>query len=182
MVVDSTSASLVSVVSLIVLLWMGCGENASESIDREKRPGVSLPSLVEAGIDRPPGTETLEVLDRLPSPLRIEKEPQENRHVPNQVDTLRTYYYRGLEFTVYDVAGDPKEIMKDITVVDSTYETEEGLRVGLSRDRVRSVLGPPDRIGGDTHVYRLATPTPNHLHVTFSDNRVSRLEWSFYVD
>lgn len=170
----------------LVLVWAGCGQEASESsspqADRKGRPGVSLDALIEAGIDRPPGTDSLPVLDRLRPPLRIEREPHENRHVRGQVDTLRTYVYRGMKFTVYEVAGASKEIMESLTVVDSRYETEKGLRVGLSREESEVLLDSPDQAQGDTLVYELGSPVPNFLRVSFEKNRISRLEWSFYVD
>lgn len=170
----------------LVLVWAGCGQEASESpspqVDREGRPGVSLDALIQAGIDRPPGTDSLAVLDRLRPPLRVEREPHKNRHVRGQVDTLRTYVYHGMEVTVYDVAGDPKEIMERLTVVDSSYRTEKGLRVGLSKEEAEALLGPPDQAQGDSLVYELGTPVPNFLRVSFEQNRISRLEWSFYVD
>lgn len=168
---------------LLALLWTGCGRGASDSSDREQgRPGVSLTALVEAGTKPSPETDSLRVLDRLKPPLRIETEPQKNRHVPGQVDTLRTYVYRGLEFTVYDVAHDPKVMMQNLTVADSTYETEDGLRVGLSREHVRALLGTPDQVESDTLTYRLGAPAPNHLQVSLRNDCVTRLKWSFYVD
>lgn len=169
--------------ALLALLWAGCGRGASDQSDREQgRPGVSLTELVKAGTEPSPETDSLRVLDRLKPPLRIDTEPQKNRHVPGQIDTLRIYVYRGLEVTVYDVANDPTEMMQSLTVVDSTYETEEGLRVGLPRERIRALLGTPDQVEGDTLTYRLGTPAPNHLQVSFRNDHVARLKWSFYVD
>lgn len=172
----------------VAVLWAGCSGGADTSRPSASpevepgRPGVSLSALVDAATNRPPGQDSLAVLDRLSTPLRVETEPRGNRHNPSQIDTLRTFYYRGLQFTVYDVTGDAKEIMQDIAVTDSVYTTEEGVRVGMSQDQVRSALGEPDEVENGTFVYHLSEVTPSQFRVVFEGDRVTRMEWDLYVD
>lgn len=179
---------LVGGVLILAAVCMSCRQEAGP--DQQPAPSeaesgplaVPLSDLVGAAMDRPAGQDSLAVLDRLGEPLRIEAEPHENRHEPGQVDTLRTFHYTGLQFTVYDVTGSAKEIMQDITVTDSVYTTEEGVRVGMHRQQVRAALGAPDHTEETTFVYNLSEVTPNQLRVLFEEGKVTRLEWNFYVD
>lgn len=185
------STPFLRVSAVLLVLWgafTGCRREGAPSQqptgpDAEPvRPAVPVAALVDAALNRPPGQESLTVLDRLHDPLRIEVEPRENRHDPGQVDTLRTFHYTGLQFTVYDVAGSAKEIMQSITVTDSAYATDGGAHVGMHRQQIRAALGPPDRVTDQTFVYNLSTVTSNQLRIAFEEGRAIRLGWKFYVD
>ena len=170
---------------LIAVVWMGCGSETTDSSSpagKLGRPGVSLPALVDAAMERPPEQDALPVLDRLRKPIRVETTPRENRHNPGQIDTLRTFHYAGLQFTVYDVAGDPKEIMQGLVVTDSAYATEAGGRLGMNRQQIRAALGAPDVVEDGAFVYRLSDVTPSELRIAFEAETAARMEWNFYVD
>lgn len=179
---------IIAVLLVLSVASMSCRRGAapdppSASPEAESgRPNVSLSALIDAAMERPPGRDSLAVLDRLGEPIRIQTEPRKNRHDPRQVDTLRTFRYAGLQFTVYDVVGSAKEIMQGIIVTDSTYTTGEGVHVGMRRQQIRMALGAPDQITGSTFVYHLSEVTPSELRVALEEGRATRLEWDFYVD
>ena len=165
-----------------VLLLAGCaGQPAADTSSRSDearagRPGVPLAALIE--------NDFATVLDRLNPPLRVEEEPIENRHVPGQVDTLRTYFYEGLRFTVYDVSASGKKLLQNLTVTSDAYPAPQGVRVGMTRQEITQRLGTPVRQEDGVYIYHLGDgPIPNPiLSVHFENDTVSTLKWSFYVD
>lgn len=144
-------------------------------------PGVSLQTILDQAYSRDPQTEQLTILERLNDPQAIDREPRENRHVPNQIDTLKTYRYEGLHLRVYDVT-DGKEILERVTVTSGAYETEDGLSVGITRSELELQRGEPDQRREDTYIYDLGGELPTMLHVALSGDTVSRLEWRYPVD
>ena len=144
-------------------------------------PGVSLQAILDQAYSRDPQTEQLTILERLNEPQAIDREPRENRHVPNQIDTLKTYRYGGLHLRVYDVT-DGKEILERVTVTSDAYETEDGVSVGITRSELELQRGEPDQRREGTYVYDLGGELPTMLHVALSGDTVSRLEWRFPVD
>jgi hypothetical protein len=148
------------------------------------RPDIALPTILDRTYERT-DDGSLVLLDRLGEPRRIETEPVENRHVPGQIDTLRTLVFDGLAVEVYAVA-DGKELLQEIRVTGPGYETAEGLGVGSTRAAVRDVLGSPARTEGDTVTYEVSEspedPTPTQLHIRYDGDRVAAMTWSYYVD
>ena len=157
---------------------------ANSRLDESARasgPGVSLQTILDQAFERDPQTGELSLLDRLHEPQNTSIETQENTHDPSQTDTLRTRQYEGLQLTVYHVSGG-KEILKNVTVTDSRYETSEGLSTGMSRSEAESLRGQPDQRQDGTYVYNLGGPMPTMLHIAFSGDQVSRMEWQYPID
>lgn len=144
--------------------------------------GVDLAALVEARLNPEPGTERLSLLDSLAPPLRVETEPTENRHVPGQIDTLRTLHYDGLRLTLYDVSASESVILTEIEVTGEQHALREGLRVGDARQAVEDALGPPDERENGTYVYEYGNGASHYLRLYFSGDAVFEIEWSFYYD
>lgn len=176
---------------LLLLTLFGCAPERSTSsppLRSEELDGSAaaapLSEILDSAFDRAEDG-SLAVLDRLGDPRRIEAEPVQNRHDPAQTDTLRTYVYDGLELDVYAVAGG-KELLEEVRVTGSRYETAEGLGVGSTRAAVRDALGPPLRADGDTLTYERTEspedPTPTTLEVRLDGDRVAAMTWQFYVD
>lgn len=141
--------------------------------------GVPLATLVQGVLEGRAG----EVLDRLRPPGSEEVETLQNRHDPEQVDTLRTLHYDGLTVEVYHVGGgSDREFIQSIEVTGGDYETAEGVQVGSTRTRVEEQLGSPATREGDAYVYELSDVTPNQLRIRFDGDTVSAMTWSFYVD
>ena len=140
---------------------------------------VDVDRLIAAG--RGSGTNLASLIDALPRPDRTTAQPYQNRHVAGQVDTLRTYEYPGVRFTVYEVSGANRQMLRGLTVTTDAYATE-GVRVGDGRAQVEATLGAPDaRTGGDWE-YRFGEPTQSDLHLAFAADTVREWRWSFYID
>lgn len=142
--------------------------------------GVPLSEIVDAALN---GRDTT-ALDRLGPPDSITTAPQPNRHVPGQMDTLRTYFYDGVRLTVYDVTNSADQFVTTMQVTGPAYVTQDSLHVGSSRSEVENTLGAPDRQDGDEYIYELGEPVaaPNLLRLTVEADTVQRMTWSFYVD
>jgi hypothetical protein len=147
------------------------------------RPAVPLAAML-SGASQQADDGSLLLLDRLGEPRRVEAEPVENRHVPGQVDTLRTLVWDGLEVEVYAVA-DGRELLREVRVTGAGYETAEGLRVGSTRAEVREAFGAPAHAEGDAATYEVRDapddPTPTQLRVRYDGDRVAAMVWSYYV-
>lgn len=141
---------------------------------------VDLPAILAAD-ERAPGVDTLAVIDQLPEPQRVEEKTRENRHMPGAVDTLRTYHYDGLTFTVVFAAND-KELLQEVRVTGEGYETEQGLRVGLPRAEVQQMLGQSTRTEDGVAVYEMGDEATDVLRVRYQNDRVAELAWNFYID
>ena len=148
-------------------------------------PGIPLTTLLARAEERGPGGDLI-VLGDLGSPRETEREPVRNRHDPSQTDTIVTLRYQGLDVTLYHVTASGRAMIQTVRVTDESYETDEGLRVDLSRQRIRDVLGEPERTENDTWIYEVPgspnDPTPMMLHVDFEGDSVDALIWHLYVD
>lgn len=185
----------IAFVLLAFFTLVGCGDppenekapgedpaDTAEAAPPSGELGIELAALVEARLNPEPGTERLSLLDSLAPPLRVETEPTENRHVPDQIDTLRTLHYDGLRLTLYDVSASESTILTEIEVTGGQYALREGLRVGDTRENTEDALGPPDERENGTYVYEYSNGAPHYLRLYFSGDTVSEIEWSFYYD
>lgn len=148
------------------------------------RPAVPLTTILDEAYQRT-DDGSLDILNRLGEPRRVEAEAIENRHAAGQVDTLRTYVFDGLAVEVYAVTGG-SELLQSVLVTGPGYETTDGLGVGRARAAVRDALGSPMHIDGDTVTYDITSdsgdPTPVALSVRYAADRVAAMQWIYYVD
>lgn len=164
-----------------LVLVAGCKTASPPSAGTSPRP-LALPDLLHLA-----ASDAEALLRRLQEPTRAETEPVENRHVPGQIDTLRTLVYDGLRIQLYEVAdGSGRRLVQEVTVTGEGYATAEGLGVGSTRAEVREALGEPLYAEADALGYEVQEspddPTPALLHVEFQEERVAALRWSLYVD
>lgn len=157
------------------------GQTRQDEEDAAAGPGVSLQTILDRAHERDPETGALTLLDRLNEPQSTSAETRQNTHDPSQTDTLRTRRYDGLELTVYHVSGG-KEILKNVTVAGSQYQTDQGLSVGMTRSELESLRGQPEERQDGTYIYNLGGGMPTMLHISFSGDEVSRMEWQYPID
>ena len=122
------------------------------------------------------------LLRRLGSPRVVQTEPVANQYVRGQTDTLRTLVYTGLEALVYDVTDDSKSFLVRLSVSSTQYTSPEGVRVGLSEERVLDQIGPPTRRNASRGewIYQESDTTPTSMVVRIRDDRVVQIDWEFY--
>lgn len=165
-----------------LVVFSGCASSQSAQQRDIEKPGVPLSVLVNTALGGDPAVDHPAVLERLGEPNQVTSRPQQNRHDPSQIDTLRTLYYDGLRVHTYDVSGSENVIITGIEVTDAAYLTEQDLRVGDARSAVEATIGQPDNVEDGVYAYSLSDISPNWLYVHFEDEVVSKLEWSFYYD
>ena len=182
---------------LLVLVLAGCGSEPSsvpaESPERaaadradlaeaaetqgaaEVRPGVRIDRILRASGD------LSQLLPVLRAPRSARAEPVRNRHVPGQIDSVRTWQYDGLELDIYE-AADGRSLLQRLAVTSGTYGTSDGLSVGETRDDLESVLGAPASSGGAEATYRVGGELPTVVRVVYEPDedgvlRASEIEW-----
>ena len=143
--------------------------------------GVDVETLLENAGNRDSETGQLSILDRLNEPKRVSAESRPNRHVPGQIDTLRTLHYDDVQIAVYEVSGG-KEILQSVTVTGPSLIAPRGVEVGAGRPAVVDELGEPDEQDGEEYVYLDDGPMPTRFHIQFEGDTVRRMEWRFPID
>lgn len=150
----------------------------------QHRPGIPAEDLIRANAQRPPGQDALPVLRRLDEPREMERELEPNRHQPAEMDTVYVYHYDGLVLD-FIRTHNGREIIENIEITDERYDTPQRIRVGMSREEVRSILGEPQETaaGEDRYFLQISEPGPEELFaVEFVDDRVRLIRYGFYVD
>ncbi len=69
-----------------------------------------------------------------------------------------------------------------ITLTDPRYALPGGLAVGASRAEVEAVLGEPQQISDERYFYLASDGFPKTVEFSFVDNRVRRVEWTYWTD
>lgn len=170
-----------AVVLVPLFVLAACG-STEETTAPSGTADVTLDDLLEAGARTDADAALPAVLQRLGPPQRVHRHPVENEHVAGQIDTIRTYTYDGLRLRTYDVAASSKVLLIGLVVTNGRYQTEDGLRVGTSREAVEARRGEPSDVRDDTYVYQLSEVAPDWLYVRFEDDTVAELEWDLYYD
>jgi len=124
---------------------------------------------------------TGDLIDRLGPPQRTDTRSVPNQYVENQIDTVRTLVYRGLEAQVYDVTGQSKAFLVRLVLRSAQYATPEGLRVGASEQAVLDAMGDPTRRDAEQEelIYQDDDPTGTVMVVRLKGGHVSRIAWEF---
>lgn len=162
-------------------------EPTVERTESDRRRSAGPPSdvvsrLIRTALQTDGSVSYRTLLQRLGPPQRVQTETIANRYVRDQVDTLRTLVYNGVEALVYDVTSEAKAFLARLSLSDARYATPEGLRVGLSEKRLTEKIGPPTRFNDEegTLIYQETTTTPTSMVVHVQDGQVVRIDWAFY--
>ncbi len=144
-------------------------------------PSDVVAQIIETALETGGSVSYRTLIQRLGAPQSVQSEPIANRYIRDQVDTLRTLVYSGVEVLVYDVTRDAKEFLARLSLLDARYATPSGLRVGLSEERVIEKIGPPTRRDESEGklIYQETEATPTSLIVRVRDGRVARIDWEF---
>lgn len=161
-------------------------EPVVEDTEADRRP-VGPPAdvvsqLIQKALQTGGSVSYRTLVQRLGVPQRVETEPIANQYVRGQIDTLRTLVYPGMEALVYDVTSEAKTFLVRLSLSGDQYATPEGLRVGLTEERVIDKLGPPTRRNSATGelIYQETEATPTSMVVRLQEGRVVQIDWEFY--
>jgi hypothetical protein len=164
------------VLGLLALLVTACATPQRAKRDADNPIGMPLPTLLNLIQRGEP------VLDDLPEPEKVAVEQRQNRHDPTQTDLVRTLVYPGLTLTVYEPEGSGRRLISQLTVTSEDYRTPQGLRVGSTLQDLSNALGEADRLEGDEYVYLSKGPAPDVARFRIDGDRITRIQWNFYID
>lgn len=146
------------------------------------------------------GTTTDEIRNHLGAPMHLRVREVPNRHAPEQIDEIRQLEYDGLILTIYKVNDEARrELPISIAVTNPRFAIGWGLNVGTTKEEVRRVLGKasetPNCESSRRNGNQIAHPLTgdcgwqysdgeagSEVIFWFEDDRVYRIDWSFYVD
>jgi len=156
-------------------------ETASEGPAPGPAPDI-VTKIIQEALRTDGSVSYEELVQRLGAPQQVRTDPTRNAYQPDQVDTLHTLTYRGIEALVYDVSRSPKTFLIRLSLTNDRYATPEGLRVGDSRNRVLELVGPPTKRSSSDGalIYAEDDSMPTAMIVTLQDGRVVRVDWEFY--
>jgi len=159
---------------------LGAGLAAAGGAD-----AISLERALNATL-RPSGPGAAEAfLGSLPAPRAVHERSVPNRQDSTRRDTLRTLVFQGIAITVYRVSASGKRFPVKVAVTAERFRAPDGLAVGLDRDHVRTILGPPTSATSALWRYQRPAPpgaAPFELRVHFQNGHVTALVWLAYVD
>jgi hypothetical protein len=138
--------------------------------------------LVEHGLALPEGRAA--VIALLGRPDSMSSHPEQNRHVPGVTDSIVQLFYPGLRLKYYVVSEGDREMLQTAFVTDNRFLRYPRLGVGSTLSDILTVLGKPGDRAPQKITYGcgrcLGGDSPVDFHL--SGNRVTAVEYSFYVD
>lgn len=150
---------------------------------------VSAREIIDAGLNPRPDRQIGELLDRMPPPIDVQVQDIQNRHVPDQTDTIRTYAFDAYTVEIYRVSADARLILTRLRIDEPGREHGLSFDVGAPVDTVQAHLGSPERATNDRYRYPAGIDdsdrppaAPHYLDIVISDGVVQALEWHFYYD
>lgn len=143
---------------------------------------ANVSRLIQDALESKGNVSYDQLRQRLGPPEEVEMETVPNQYVEDQVDTLRTLVYTGLQALVYDVAREEKSFLIRLSISSTQYGTPEGIQIGASENRVLEVFGPPTRRNQSRGelIYQEAGTTPISMVVRIRDGQVVQIGWEFY--
>lgn len=92
-------------------------------------------------------------VERFGEPDQIEEVEIPGTEVDGRPDIRRIYHYDGLELIFYDAAREDFHILAATVLKSGDYAIDIGLRVGMGLGVARDVLGEPDFVQDESHVF-----------------------------
>lgn len=170
--------------ALLLALSLGaCEERKSPETQGptvEEEAHDKIADFLHSGWEFKLGQTIQEVTDNLGEPLSEKIEKYENRHVVGQIDEIRTLMYNGLVLVVYRVnEKKPRDLFMSLAITRDNFDMKWGLKVGVSQDRVRTILGEPHKSQGGAFVYQ---DENSSVSFSFQGGTVRGIKWHWYVD
>jgi len=139
--------------------------------------------VVEAGNTLFGGSTRQEIYNRLGQPLRIDDSVvRPNRFRKGWDQIIYRIHYEGLVIEVQRLRtpGEPeRETLSFISLSTSAHKLPFDLAVGVSKERVRSVLGVPTREEPGRDVYEIDSVLQKQVRFGYLGDAVTSIEWRF---
>lgn len=122
-----------------------------------------------------------EIINRLGKPLSIKSEKVRNPH-NDTMDTIYKLKYVGLYIEVYEVSLDERSFVLYIILENKKYKTKWGISIGTTKERIRAVLGKPDKNDETSWTYVANDGYPDTVKFYFVQEGVKKIEWCHIID
>ena len=143
---------------------------------------IGLREFAGNGLNFKLGATRKEIIQNIGIPVNVESQTVKNRHQPDVMDTVYRLDFDGLTVNIYDAAG--KEIILYQKVSSSKYPVKYGLNVGVSKEKIREILGSPQEVHHDKVIYAYMDDWGYETIIVFSidENKITAIEWNFPID
>ncbi len=130
------------------------------------------------------GRSTAAMTAKLGPPLSMRSKDVSNKHEPSQIDRIKTFNYKGLVVSIYDVVIYKKEILLSVRMTKNRPGVLPVL-IGKDEKSIKTKYGNPDRVERHIHEYVLADYEDtgiDRICIEFRNSSVVAVEWNYYVD
>lgn len=170
---------------IFAALIFGCSKK-EKAVAEEPERGVyqeRINQLVNEGLDFKVGDSVNEVINNLGQPKDIKVEKIGNVHYPNEiVDEIHRLYYDGLSIEIYKATEGNKELLQTLSVTSNKFKVKLGLNVGATKTEIKGVLGNPSNDSDNMWSYVRNDGYPDKVRFHFENDRVTKIEWSYWID
>jgi hypothetical protein len=123
------------------------------------------------------GRTRLDIEARLGPPVARGRAPLASGRDPAVLRPADELRYPGLTLQFVDDARLARAV-----VTTASYTLPHGLAVGTAADRVQDVLGEPQEASSTRLLYLYSDGYPDTVELYVRDGRVSRIEWTYWVE
>ncbi|MFW6088906.1 MAG: hypothetical protein ACODAB_04075 [Gemmatimonadota bacterium] len=162
------------------------GDPAPNRSEDDQAGTVGIERIYDFGLSF--GGSVSEITESLGAPTSVDTSVQENRHVPEETDSLFALEYAGLGFELNRPGPVDRDLLTGVSLTSPDRELPGGLRVGVTTDvDLRRRLGEAEsrRSRGDTTVLSYAVPgeaANRFVEFLVARDTLRRIRWVPYVD
>jgi hypothetical protein len=159
------------------------GQPPAPPVIRQRTVGQQqrVERFIDDGRDFRLGNTREEIIANLGEPRSETVARIPNRHDPQQTDRYYTIEYDGLTVEIYHVTAGDRQLLDSVIITDARHPVKYDLGIGTAISHVTEVLGQPNERRDNTLIYEDAEGL-DRVIFTPRNNRVSRIEWDYYVD
>jgi hypothetical protein len=169
---------------IFLTLFIGCTKKENnlskkpQSVNYQER----INEFVNDGLDFKLGESIGEIIKNLGNPKNIKVEKIKNVYYPDVIDEINKLFYNGLYVEIYKATEGNKEILTALSVMSYKFKVKWGLNVGASKDEIKKVLGNPSKDVDNVWSYVDSDGYEDEVRFYFKNDKVNKIEWSYYID
>jgi len=126
------------------------------------------------------GEQLFRGLKGKPSKRAVEK--VENLHVEGQIDEWHSLEYPNIKLKYYRVVPKKRNILRTLELTSSKYVLPFGIKIGVTRESIASILGKPSTSGPDAMEYECGDPYSQTVSFEFRNGRLIAIQWDNDID
>ena len=110
----------------------------------------------------------------------IEIQPYQNRHIPDQMDTIFTITAGKSIWKIYKTPS--KDLLELAEVKSTDVALRQGIKFGMTTDELESALNISENLSPDAAVMIEQGTVPAYVELKFLNDRLQRIHFHGYVD